>query len=176
MVASFLAAWSRDARGILLRIFTVDRGWFSTSLLGGEEGGDAPMPASWPRLGINGKLHEPRQRFPTGPWTRTSPALVKGIIRQQIAHWPWLATGLVLSSNILLSLWSKTSRYRLQMAKTESLVCFFYRIIIWTGGLICTRLNVCWVLTAWYISKARWCGLAHLSYTCVVCREPSIYF
>ena len=67
----------------------MDRGGFSASLLGGEEGGDASMPgdtAPWPKLGISGKLREPRQRFPTGPWTRTSPALVKGIIRQQIAH------------------------------------------------------------------------------------------
>ena len=42
--------------------------------------------APWPRLGISGKLCEPRQRFPTGPWTQTSLALVKGVIWQQIAH------------------------------------------------------------------------------------------
>ena len=95
MAAIFLAAMSRETRGILFTVFTKCGGpnreddsgaWFwggdvgtaeSSGAVGEVAGGRERLPE-----GAGGR-REPEQRWPTGPCTRTNPALVTRIIRRQ---------------------------------------------------------------------------------------------
>ena len=94
MAAIFLAAMSREVRGILFTVFTKCRGpnreddsgsWFWGGDVGMAESSGAVAEAAGGRErpeGAGGR-YEPEQRWPTGPCTHTNLALVTGIIRRQ---------------------------------------------------------------------------------------------
>ena len=108
---------SREARRILFTVFTKCGGpireddsgaWFwgghvgtaeSSGAVGEVAGGRERLPEG------AGRRREPEQRWPTGPCTRTNPALVTGIIRWQTLQGARIVEeSLAVSSAILTSI------------------------------------------------------------------------
>ena len=89
MVHSFLADWTREARGSLFKILT--KGSVERSSV------DAWVPACG-NASVEGVSHgsgaipDPGHRSPTGPCTRMAPSFLKGVGRRQILQGARVAT------------------------------------------------------------------------------------
>ena len=83
MVASFLADWSREARGSLFKSLTY--GSVEKSSIGVGVWVPVCRGASAEEVSCgSGGEPDPGQRWPTGPCTRTAPSFLKGIGRRQM--------------------------------------------------------------------------------------------
>ena len=114
MAAIFLAAMSREVCRILFTVFTKCGGpnreddsgaWFwggdvgtaeSSGAVGEVAGGRERLPK-----GVGGR-REPEQQWPTGPCTRTNPALVTYSGKRYKGHKSWRRAGLCLPPSCTL--------------------------------------------------------------------------